>query len=73
MIIALSSDIEQEDPAGDLTFALGRAALLRIGELFVVVNSIRQQVFDPACFTALGLNLKAMRLVVVKSTHAVPA
>jgi microcystin degradation protein MlrC len=68
-IVALASNLRQDDPAGDLSFALGRTALLRIGEIFVVVNSIRQQVFDPACFTALGVDLAAMRTVVVKSTQ----
>lgn len=69
VVVALASDIRQEDPAGGLMFDLGRAALLRIGGVLVVANSIRQQVFDPACFTAFGIDLAAMRVVVVKSTQ----
>ncbi|TDV33834.1 microcystin degradation protein MlrC [Paraburkholderia caballeronis] len=68
-VVALSTDIAQEDPAGDLTFALGRAALLDVGGVRVVANSIRQQVFDPCCFTAFGVDLSTVRVAVVKSTQ----
>lgn len=68
-IVSLASDLRQEDPAGDLTFDLGRAALLRVDDTYVVINSIRQQVFDPVCFSALGVDLAKMRVVVVKSTQ----
>lgn len=68
-VIALADTIEQEDPAGGLMFGIGRAALLRIGGVLVVVNSVRQQVYDPVCLTALGVDLSAARIVVVKSTQ----
>jgi microcystin degradation protein MlrC len=68
-VIALADTIEQVDPAGDLMFPIGRAALVRIGGVLVVINSARQQVYDPACFTALGVDLSAMRVIVVKSTQ----
>ena len=68
-VIALAEDIEQEDPAGDLMFPIGRAALLDFGGVMVVVNSIRQQIYDPICFTALGIDLSTMRVMVVKSTQ----
>lgn len=68
-VIALADAIEQEDPAGGLMFGIGRAALLRIGGVLVVVNSVRQQVYDPVCFTGLGIDLSALRVVVVKSTQ----
>ena len=35
----------------------------------MVLNSIRQQVFSPDCFTEMGIDLAAKRLVVVKSTQ----
>lgn len=48
---------------------LGAAVALRIGGVDVVLNSLRQQVFSPDCFTEMGVDLKAKRLVVVKSTQ----
>ncbi|NIJ38166.1 microcystin degradation protein MlrC [Sphingopyxis panaciterrae] len=68
-VVALADAIEQEDPAGGLMFGIGRAALLRIGGILVAVNSIRQQVYDPVCLTGLGVDLSALRIVVVKSTQ----
>jgi microcystin degradation protein MlrC len=35
----------------------------------VVLNSIRQQVFSPDCFTELGIDPSSKRFVVVKSTQ----
>jgi microcystin degradation protein MlrC len=66
---ALSGGIEQEDPAGGVYFAIGRAALLEVEGVAVVVNSARQQVYDPVCFTGLGVDLAAMRVIVVKSSQ----
>lgn len=69
VVLALSDTIAQEDPAGDMMFAIGRAALLDVAGVKVVVNDARQQVYDPACFTELGLDLSDQRVVVVKSTQ----
>lgn len=66
---ALADAIEQEDPAGGVWFAIGRAALLEVEGVLVVVNSIRQQVYDPFCFTAFGVDLSALTLIVVKSSQ----
>ncbi|HKU14601.1 MAG TPA: M81 family metallopeptidase [Steroidobacteraceae bacterium] len=46
---------------------LGRAAALRVDGVEIVINSLRQQVFDPACFTAFGIEPRDKRVVVVKS------
>lgn len=46
---------------------LGRAAALRANGIEIVINSLRQQVFDPACFTAFGIEPRDKRIVVVKS------
>ncbi len=55
---------------GQLDQPLGRSALVRLeGEIDVVLNSVRQQVFSPHCFTAHGVDLFAKSLVVVKSTQ----
>ena len=48
---------------------LGAAAAVRAEGITIVLNSIRQQVFSPDCFTALGIDLMAQRLIVVKSTQ----
>jgi microcystin degradation protein MlrC len=69
LVTAVRADARQHGLAGKYTEALGPAVALRIGGIDVVVNSIRQQVFSPECFTELGIDLAARRLVVVKSTR----
>lgn len=57
---------------GEPRARLGRSAALRVQGVDVIVNSERQQVFDPRCFTEHGVDPAARRLVVVKgSTHFV--
>jgi microcystin degradation protein MlrC len=57
---------------GEPKARLGRSAALRVQGIDIVVNSLRQQVFDPRCFTEHGIELSTKRLVVVKgSTHFV--
>lgn len=46
---------------------LGLTAVLHVDHVRIVVNSIRQQVFDPACFQSMGIDIAAQKLVVVKS------
>jgi microcystin degradation protein MlrC len=46
---------------------LGAAAVVQVNGIHIVLNSIRQQVFDPACFEAFGIDPRACRIVVVKS------
>lgn len=53
---------------GEPTLPLGRSAALRIEGIDVVVNTNRQQAFDPRVFTAHGIDPTRRRLVVVKST-----
>ena len=47
--------------------ALGLAAALRVDGVEIIINSLRQQVFDPACFTAFGIEPRDKDIVVVKS------
>ncbi len=54
---------------GDLRDELGAAAAVRLGGVDVILNTIRQQVFSPDCFTELGIDPAAKRFVVVKSTQ----
>ena len=57
---------------GEPRAELSRSAALRVRGIDIVVNSLRQQVFDPRCFTEHGIHLASKRLVVVKSsTHFV--
>ncbi len=57
---------------GEPKARLGRSAALRVQGIDIVVNSERQQVFDPRCFTEHGIDPASKRLVVVKgSTHFV--
>lgn len=68
-VLRLRDDVKQapfgEGPAVD---AIGRSAALRIGGVVVVVNTERQQVFEPRVFTEHGIDLREQRLVIVKST-----
>jgi microcystin degradation protein MlrC len=54
---------------GELRDELGAAVAVRVGGVDVVLNSIRQQVFSPDCFTQMGIDPAGKRLVVVKSTQ----
>ena len=68
-VLAVCDEVRQVDPAGGNVLPIGRAALLKIGGVVVVANSLRQQVYDPGCFTGLGVDLTSKRIVVVKSTQ----
>ena len=54
---------------GELRDELGAAVAVRVGGVDVVLNSLRQQVFSPDCFTQMGIDPAAKRFVVVKSTQ----
>lgn len=64
-VLRVRDDATQD--AQGRTAPLGRAAALRVDDVEIVVNSLRQQVFDPACFTAFGIEPRDKRIVVVKS------
>ena len=68
-VIAVRDDATQVGLGGQWRVPLGLAVSLRIGGIEVVLNSIRSQVFYPACFTEMGIDLASKRLVVVKSTQ----
>lgn len=68
-VAAVRRDARQHGLAGRFTEALGDAVALRCDGIDVVLNTRRQQVFSPECFTELGIDLAARRLVVVKSTR----
>lgn len=51
------------------TSALGDAAALKVGDVHIVVTSIRDQGFAPDFFTGLGVDPVACKIVVVKSSQ----
>jgi microcystin degradation protein MlrC len=67
-VLACRGDATQRS-FGELRDELGPAAAVRVGGVDVVLNSVRQQVFSPDCFTELGIDLASKRFVVVKSTQ----
>ncbi|HEX3139836.1 MAG TPA: M81 family metallopeptidase, partial [Rhizobacter sp.] len=68
-VLACRSDASQGGLVPGSRDPLGAAVALRVQGVDVVLNSIRQQVFSPDCFTEMGIDLKSKRLVVVKSTQ----
>lgn len=68
-VTAARRDAHQHGLAGRFTEALGDAVALHVDGIDIVLNTRRQQVFSPECFTELGIGLVDKRLVVVKSTR----
>lgn len=68
-VTAVRRDARQHGLGGRFTEALGDAVALRAAGIDIVLNTRRQQVFSPECFTQLGIDLSDKRLVVVKSTR----
>ncbi|MBW3241805.1 M81 family metallopeptidase [Epibacterium sp. DP7N7-1] len=54
---------------GTSVVPLGDCAVIRIGDLDIVLNTNRSQTFSPDLFTNLGIDLSQKRIVVVKSTN----
>ncbi len=73
-VLAVRDDAQQTG-LGGLMDDLGRAVALRVAGstdedgVDLVLNTLRQQVFSPDCFTSLGINVASKRLVIVKSTQ----
>lgn len=68
-VTAVRRDARQHGLAGKYTESLGDAVAIRAQGIDIVLNTRRQQVFSPECFTELGIDLGSKRLVVVKSTR----
>jgi microcystin degradation protein MlrC len=68
-VTAVRRDARQVGLSGGFTEALGDAVAVRAGGIDIVLNTRRQQVFSPECFTELGIDLGSKRLVVVKSSR----
>lgn len=68
-VLACRGDAHQRSLTPGGTDPLGPAVAVRAQGIDIVLNSIRQQVFSPECFTQLGIEPATKRLVVVKSTQ----
>ncbi|GAB3387944.1 M81 family metallopeptidase [Massilia agri] len=68
-VTAVRRDARQHGLAGKYTESLGDAVAIRALGIDIVLNTRRQQVFSPECFTELGIDLSTKRLAVVKSTR----
>jgi microcystin degradation protein MlrC len=49
--------------------ALGLTVAVEVQGVQIVLNSLRQQVFSPECFTEVGINPQDQRVLIVKSTQ----
>lgn len=63
-VLACRTDATQN--AQGAVSPLGPSALVQVEGVKIVLNSIRDQVFDPACFEAFGVDPRACDIVVVK-------
>lgn len=71
-VLCCRSDASQRGLVPGSRDALGAAVALRVlgsQGVDIVLNSNRQQVFSPDCFSELGVDLGSKRLVIVKSTQ----
>jgi microcystin degradation protein MlrC len=68
-VTAVRRDARQHGLAAKFSEALGDAVAIRTGGIDIVLNTRRQQVFSPECFTELGIDVTARRLLVVKSSR----
>ncbi len=54
---------------GPTPLSIGDAVWVSAGSVDIVLNTLRTQTFHPECMTALGLDLAAKKIVVVKSSN----
>jgi microcystin degradation protein MlrC len=54
---------------GDTAMPMGTGVWLEANGLHLVINDLRSQTFHPSAFTDLGIDLAAMKAVVVKSSQ----
>jgi microcystin degradation protein MlrC len=67
-VVCVRDDAAQRGLSGGRE-ALGLAVTVRTPAIDIIINSIRQQVFSPDCFTEMGVDLSKKTLIVVKSTQ----
>jgi microcystin degradation protein MlrC len=54
---------------GETSMVMGNAVWLQAGDVHIVANDKRTQCFNPSAFTDLGIDLSAMKAVIVKSSQ----
>ena len=55
---------------GDVRSGMGTAVWLKVdGNLNLILNSVRTQTFNPDAYTQFGIDLSAMKIIVVKSSQ----
>lgn len=54
---------------GNSSNALGTLVWIEADGVHLLINDLRTQVFHPEAFTSIGIDLQAMRVIVVKSTQ----
>ena len=57
-----------QDGGDPIPVPCGDTVCLKQGNVFMVVNSVRTQVFSPSVFTDFGVSLEQVSLLIVKST-----
>lgn len=68
-VLCIRTDAVQPVFEGSSSQPLGTSVMLEQDGLFVIANTIRQQPFSPEVFTAHGLDIGDLDVVVVKSTN----
>jgi len=68
-VLCVRTDAAQPVFEGASSQPLGTSVLLEQDGLHVIANTIRQQPFSPEVFTAHGLDIRDLDVVVVKSTN----
>ena len=66
-VMAIRDDVQQH--FGPTLSPIGNAVWLRSNGVDLIVNDIRTQTFHPEAFTAMGVDLAACHMVVVKSSQ----
>lgn len=54
---------------GESLVPIGDAAVIRVGGIRVILNSVRSQAFEPTIFSNLGIDPRDTAILVVKSTN----
>ncbi|MFA6441841.1 MAG: M81 family metallopeptidase [Sterolibacterium sp.] len=67
VVLAVNPQATQQAQGG--VFPLGLTVAVQVAGVQVVINSVRQQTFSPECFSALGIDPRAKRILVVKSSQ----
>ncbi|MCX7172729.1 MAG: M81 family metallopeptidase [Proteobacteria bacterium] len=66
-VLAVNPQATQKAQGG--VFPLGMTVAVQVEGVQVVINSIRQQTFSPECFSSIGIDPRAQRILVVKSSQ----